>query len=59
MKGAYLGRLIMYDRLCWSGGCGNEWPACGGIGVDTYFNLANCLMLAINDGYNTMVGRYM
>ncbi|NLM51424.1 MAG: hypothetical protein GX197_01170 [Firmicutes bacterium] len=40
------------------GGCGNEWPACGGIGVDTYFNLANCLMLAINDGYNTMAGRY-
>ena len=40
------------------GGCGNEWPACGGIGVDTYFNLANCLMLAINDGRNTMAGRY-
>ncbi|HHX73522.1 MAG TPA: glycyl radical protein, partial [Firmicutes bacterium] len=39
-------------------GCGNEWPACGGIGVDTYFNLANVLWLAINDGYNIMPGRY-
>ncbi|NLN06998.1 MAG: glycyl radical protein, partial [Firmicutes bacterium] len=39
-------------------GTGNEWPACGGIGVDTYFNLANILILAINDGYNPMPGRY-
>ena len=29
---------------------GKEWPACGGIGIGTYFNLVNCLLLAINDG---------
>jgi len=39
------------------GGCGNEWPACGGIGVDTYFNLVNTFVLAINDGYSVIPGR--
>jgi len=29
---------------------GQEWSACGGIGIGTYFNLVNCLLLAINDG---------
>ena len=34
------------------GGCGDEWPACGGDGNDTYWNLAAAFMLAINDGHN-------
>ncbi len=38
-------------------GCGDEWPACGGNGGDAYFNLANALSLAINDGYNIMPAR--
>ncbi|MDR1068458.1 MAG: hypothetical protein LBL36_04345 [Clostridiales Family XIII bacterium] len=32
-------------------GCGTEWPACGGSGSESYMNLANALLLAINDGY--------
>ena len=32
-------------------GCGNEWPACGGTGTESYMNMANALLLAINDGY--------
>lgn len=32
-------------------GCGNEWPACGGTGTESYMNLANALLLAINDGF--------
>ena len=39
-------------------GCGDEWPACGGTGTETYWNMANALVLAINDGYNPMPGRY-
>jgi formate C-acetyltransferase len=31
-------------------GCGDEWPACGGTGTETYWNMANALILAINDG---------
>jgi formate C-acetyltransferase len=31
-------------------GCGNEWPACGGTGAESYMNLANALISAINDG---------
>ena len=38
-------------------GCGDEWPACGGPGSESYFNLANALYLAINDGYNPMPSR--
>ena len=34
-------------------GCGTEWPACGGSGIETYMNLANALLLGINDGYTT------
>jgi formate C-acetyltransferase len=30
---------------------GMEWPACGGSGSESYMNLANTLLLAINDGY--------
>jgi len=33
-------------------GCGTEWPACGGTGTESYMNLANALLLAINDGYS-------
>jgi formate C-acetyltransferase len=32
-------------------GCGTEWPACGGTGSESYMNLANALLVAINDGY--------
>jgi pyruvate formate-lyase/glycerol dehydratase family glycyl radical enzyme len=32
-------------------GCGDEWPACGGSGTESYMNLANALLLGINDGY--------
>ena len=38
-------------------GCGDEWPACGGPGAESYFNLANALYLAINDGFNPMPSR--
>ena len=33
------------------GGCGNEWPACGGDGADAYWNLVAAMFLAINDGH--------
>ena len=39
-------------------GCGDEWPACGGTGTDTYLSLAGAMLLAINDGYYTMTSRY-
>ncbi len=29
---------------------GREWPACGGLGINTYMNLLNMLLLAINNG---------
>jgi formate C-acetyltransferase len=32
-------------------GCGDEWPACGGSGTESYMNLPNAVLLAINDGY--------
>ena len=32
-------------------GCGDEWPACGGSGTESYMNLANAVLLGINDGY--------
>jgi len=35
-------------------GCGDEWPACGGTGTETYWNLANALQLAMHDGRNPM-----
>ena len=35
-------------------GCGTEWPACGGTGTESYMNLANGLLIAINNGYNPM-----
>ncbi len=39
-------------------GCGDEWPACGGTGTESYWNMANALVLAINNGINPMPGRY-
>jgi pyruvate formate-lyase/glycerol dehydratase family glycyl radical enzyme len=35
-------------------GCGTEWPCCGGTGTESYMNLANALIIGINDGYNPM-----
>ena len=32
-------------------GCGDEWPACGGSGTESYMNLAVAVLLGINDGY--------
>ena len=32
------------------GGCGNEWPQCGGTGSEAYLNMVNALWLGINDG---------
>ena len=32
-------------------GCGDEWPACGGSGTESYMNLANAVLLGINDGH--------
>jgi formate C-acetyltransferase len=42
-------------------GCGTEWPACGGTGSESYMNLANAFLVAINDGYTTqpMINAYM
>ena len=37
-------------------GSGCEWPACGGSGQETYWNLANALELAINNGVNPLTG---
>ncbi len=37
-------------------GCGDEWPACGGTGTESYWNFANALILAINNGVNPMEG---
>ena len=36
------------------GGTGDEWPACGGTGAASYFNMVNALWLAINNGTNPM-----
>ena len=33
------------------GGCGNEWPASGGDGADSYWNIVGALFLAINNGH--------
>ncbi|MCL2366472.1 MAG: hypothetical protein FWC75_05420 [Oscillospiraceae bacterium] len=32
-------------------GTGTEWPACGGVGSDSFINFAAALTLAINDGF--------
>ena len=33
-------------------GCGDHWSLCGASGWEGYFNLANCFLLAINNGIN-------
>jgi len=33
-------------------GCGDHWSLCGASGWEGYFNLANCYLLAINNGVN-------
>ncbi len=40
------------------GGCGDEWPACGGTGAASYYNMANALWLGINNGINIMPGMF-
>lgn len=35
---------------------GEEWPACGGIGISSYLNMVNVLLLAINNGKNYKAG---
>ncbi|NLM20496.1 MAG: hypothetical protein GX207_01945 [Peptococcaceae bacterium] len=37
-------------------GTGCEWSACGGSGKESYWNMANALMLAINNGINPLTG---
>lgn len=38
-------------------GSGNEYPACGGTGQETFWNITNVLMLAINNGVNPESGK--
>ncbi len=37
-------------------GSGCEWPACGGSGQESFWNMANALQLAINNGVNPLTG---
>jgi pyruvate formate-lyase/glycerol dehydratase family glycyl radical enzyme len=36
--------------------CGDEWACPGGNGAESFFNLLNAFLLAINNGYNPMPG---
>lgn len=36
------------------GGCGDEWPACGGPGQETFWRIPGAVLLAINNGVNPM-----
>jgi formate C-acetyltransferase len=38
-------------------GCGDHWAACGGSGKETYWNMANALLLSINNGINPITGK--
>ena len=38
-------------------GCGDEWACPGGTGTESFFNLLNAFLLAINNGYNPFPGR--
>jgi pyruvate formate-lyase/glycerol dehydratase family glycyl radical enzyme len=38
-------------------GCGDEWACPGGTGTESFFNLLNAFLLAINNGYNPTPGR--
>ncbi|MBQ4309397.1 MAG: hypothetical protein II772_06685 [Lachnospiraceae bacterium] len=33
---------------------GSEWPACGGVGINSYMNFVNVFLMAINNGKNPM-----
>lgn len=37
-------------------GSGNDFPACGGPHAKCYINMANCLIVALNDGVNPING---
>ena len=37
------------------GGCGDDWPAPGGAGGQSYFNLANVLVHTLNNGVNPIM----
>ena len=37
------------------GGCGDDWPAPGGAGGQSYFNLANVLIHTLNNGVNPIM----
>jgi pyruvate formate-lyase/glycerol dehydratase family glycyl radical enzyme len=36
------------------GGCGDDWPASGGPGQETFWRIPGAVLLAINDGQNPM-----
>lgn len=36
------------------GGCGDDWPASGGPGLETFWRIPGAVLLAINDGVNPM-----
>ena len=36
------------------GGCGDEWPACGGPGQETFWRIPGAVLLAMNNGINPM-----
>ena len=38
-------------------GTGCHWAACGGSGKETYWNMANAVLLAINNGINPLTGK--
>jgi formate C-acetyltransferase len=38
-------------------GCGDHWAAPGGSGKETYWNMANALLVAINNGINPLTGK--
>ncbi|MBN2040181.1 MAG: hypothetical protein JW864_09080 [Spirochaetes bacterium] len=39
-------------------GCGDEWASPGGNGTESYWNMVNAFLLAINNGYNPMPDRH-
>ena len=38
--------------------CGDEWASPGGNGTESFWNMLNAFLLAINNGYNPMPDRY-
>jgi pyruvate formate-lyase/glycerol dehydratase family glycyl radical enzyme len=38
-------------------GCGDEWACPGGNGTESFWNMLNAFLLAINNGFNPMPGR--